>query len=116
MKQPDGGFTVCQGGEEDIRGAYCAMTVISLLNLPLELPPDSPARVKGDETFLTGLGEWISRIQSYDGGIGGSPNSEAHGGYAFCALACLCIMGPPAEIFPKYISSYIFLTTDERFR
>lgn len=45
-------------------GAYCALTIISILNLPLELPPDSPARVKGDETFLTGLYQWISRCQS----------------------------------------------------
>ncbi|CAN9398413.1 unnamed protein product [Alternaria alternata] len=38
MKQVDGGFTMCQGGEEDIRGAFCAMVVLSLTNLPLELP------------------------------------------------------------------------------
>jgi protein farnesyltransferase subunit beta len=101
MKQKDGGFTVCEGGEEDIRGAYCAATILSLLNLPLELPPDSPARVKGDETFLTGLGEWISRTQSFEGGIAGSPTNEGHGAYAFCALACLSLIGPPAETIPK---------------
>ncbi|KAJ6188803.1 hypothetical protein N7519_003711 [Penicillium mononematosum] len=37
LKQPDGGFRVCEGGEEDVRGAYCAMTLISLLDLPLTL-------------------------------------------------------------------------------
>jgi protein farnesyltransferase subunit beta len=101
MKQLDGGFTVCAGGEEDIRGAYCAMTIISLLNLPLELPVGSPARIKGDETFLTGLPEWVSSIQTYEGGIAASPNNEAHGAYAFCALACLSILGPPSETIPK---------------
>jgi protein farnesyltransferase subunit beta len=102
MKQKDGGFTVCEGGEEDIRGAYCAMTIISLLSLPLELPNDSPARVKGDETFLTGLPAWISSIQQFAGGIAGSPTSEGHGGYAFCALACLALIDSPDKIIPKY--------------
>ncbi|OCL05269.1 terpenoid cyclases/Protein prenyltransferase [Glonium stellatum] len=61
MKQQDGGFTLAAEGEEDIRGAFCAMVIIALLNLPLELPPGSPARIKGDETFLTNLPEWIAR-------------------------------------------------------
>lgn len=80
LKQPDGGFQVSVGGEEDIRyvlsydtevshadlldrGAYCAMTVICLLDLPLELPADSPARSHGCDTFLSGLGEWVSRCE-----------------------------------------------------
>lgn len=104
MKQKDGGFTVCEGGEEDIRGAYCAITIISLLSLPLELPQDSPARVNGNETFLTGLPEWISRIQTFEGGIAGSPNNEAHGAYAFCALACLALIDTPEKIIPKYLT------------
>ncbi|KAF2136717.1 uncharacterized protein K452DRAFT_237052 [Aplosporella prunicola CBS 121167] len=103
MKQKDGGFTVTKGGEEDVRGAYCAMVIISLLDLPVQLPPDSPARVKGDETFMTGLPEWISLCQTFEGGIGGAPDNEAHGAYAFCALACLCIMGAPHEIINKYL-------------
>lgn len=103
MKQKDGGFTVCEGGEKDIRGAYCSMTMIALLNLPLELPEDSPARITGNETFLTGLPEWISRCQTFEGGIAGMHDSEAHGAYAFCALACLCIIGPPDIMIPKYL-------------
>jgi len=103
MKQPDGGFTVCEGGEEDIRGAYCSMTIISLLNLPLELPPGSPARIHGNETFLTGLAEWVGRCQTFEGGIAGYPGNEAHGAYAFCALACLSIIGPPSETIPRYL-------------
>jgi protein farnesyltransferase subunit beta len=123
MKQKNGGFTVCSGGEQDIRyatleiragsanifrGAYCAMTVIVLLNLPLELPSDSPARVKGDETFLTGLPEWIGRCQTYEGGIADSPGNEAHGAYAFCGLACLSILGPP-KLITKYVSCTTYL-------
>jgi protein farnesyltransferase subunit beta len=104
MKQADGGFTVCDGGEEDIRGAYCAMTIISLLNIPLDLPADAPARAAGHTTLISGLGEWISSTQTYEGGIASRPSHEAHGGYAFCALAALSILGPPRETIPKYLN------------
>lgn len=101
------------------RAAYCVMVCLSLLNLPLELPDSSPGRVKGNETFLTGLAEWISRCecclpllgvsanhcpgQTYEGGISDSPDHEAHGAYVFCALACLCIIGEPQEVLPKCV-------------
>ncbi len=39
------------------------MVMISLLALPLELPPDAPARAKGLTTFLDGLPEYLSRCK-----------------------------------------------------
>lgn len=39
--------------------------------------------------------------QTFEGGISGAPDTEAHGAYAFCALACLSILGPPHEYIPK---------------
>ena len=39
--------------------------------------------------------------QSFEGGISGSPGTEAHGAYAFCALACLCLLGKPQEMLNK---------------
>ncbi|EDU40933.1 CAL1 Prenyltransferase beta subunit [Pyrenophora tritici-repentis] len=104
MKQADGGFTMCLGGEEDIRGAYCAMVILSLTNLPMELPPDAPARKHGLTSFTDGLGEWVSKCQSWDGGISAEPGNEAHGAYAFCGLACLSILGPPKETLHKYLN------------
>ncbi|KAL8936429.1 MAG: hypothetical protein Q9216_004933 [Gyalolechia sp. 2 TL-2023] len=101
IKQQDGGFRVCVGGEEDVRGGYCAMVMISLLGLPLSLPSDAPARRGGLESFVDGLPGYLSRCQTFEGGISGSPQTEAHGAYAFCALACLGILGPPHEIIPK---------------
>ncbi|THC89166.1 hypothetical protein EYZ11_011383 [Aspergillus tanneri] len=95
LKQGDGGFRVCEGGEEDVRGAYCAMVIISLLDLPLTLPLESEARQYGLESFTSGLSEYLARCQTFEGGISGSPGAEAHGAYAFCALACLCILGKP---------------------
>ncbi|TKA74146.1 hypothetical protein B0A55_06824 [Friedmanniomyces simplex] len=103
VKQADGGFRMAIGAEEDIRGAYCAMTVITLLNLPLELPPDSPARKAGLQSFTDSLGNWIGRCQSYEGGIAGAPNNEVHGAYAFCALACLSILDAPHVSIPAFL-------------
>ncbi|KAL0256482.1 CAAX farnesyltransferase (FTase) subunit beta [Diplodia seriata] len=103
MKQIDGGFTVTDGGEEDVRGAYCAMVIISLLNLPVELPQDAPARTAGLTLFTDRLPEWISSCQTFEGGIGGAPTNEAHGAYAFCALACLCILGAPFDVLNRHL-------------
>ena len=32
-------------------------------------------------------------VQTYEGGFGGVPGMEAHGGYSFCGLAALILMG-----------------------
>lgn len=104
MKQADGGFTMSLNGEEDIRGAYCAITIHSLLSLPLDLPTNAPARSQGLNTFLDGLCEWVSSCQTFEGGIADAPTHEAHGAFAFCGLACLCIVGPPKETLPKYLN------------
>ena len=47
--------------DHDCRGAYCSMTMISLLGLPLDLPPNAPARAKGLTSFTSGLPEYLSR-------------------------------------------------------
>ncbi|EXJ90003.1 protein farnesyltransferase subunit beta [Capronia epimyces CBS 606.96] len=103
LKQPDGGFQISEGGEEDVRGAYCALVAISLLDLPLSLPASSPARSAGFETFMDGLGEYLSRCQTYEGGISASPGNEAHGAYAFCAIACLCLYNTPHAAVNKFL-------------
>ncbi|KAK4252411.1 terpenoid cyclases/protein prenyltransferase alpha-alpha toroid [Corynascus novoguineensis] len=104
LKQPDGGFQVCLGGEEDIRGAYCAAVILTLLRLPLDLTPDSPAYT-GDSSvdLLTGVADYVRRCQTYEGGISGQPNAEAHGAYAFCALGCLALLGHPSRSISSYL-------------
>lgn len=95
------------------------MVVHALLDLPLALPPEAEARQNGLETFTDGLPEYLSRCkwrpllsflavidseiagQTYEGGISGSPGTEAHGAYAFCALACLCLLGRPEVVVPR---------------
>lgn len=110
LKQADGGFQVCEGGEEDTRGAYCALVAISLLNLPLDLPADSPARVHGLQRFTDGLGEYLSRCQTYEGGISDAPGHEAHGAYTFCAIACLCLLDEPSKSFKQYLDIQALLS------
>ncbi|KAI5269654.1 terpenoid cyclases/Protein prenyltransferase [Aureobasidium subglaciale] len=103
VKNPSGGFNMAVNGEQDVRGAYCCMTIHTLLRLPLTLPPASPARRAGLETFTSQLGSWISKCQTFEGGLGGAPDNEAHGAYAFCVLACLCLLDSPSISIPKYL-------------
>ncbi|KYO25880.1 protein farnesyltransferase subunit beta-like [Alligator mississippiensis] len=79
LKQPDGSFLMHIGGEVDVRSAYCAASVASLTNI---ITP----------TLFEGTAVWIARCQNWEGGIGGVPGMEAHGGYTFCGLAALVIL------------------------
>ncbi|XP_068541620.1 protein farnesyltransferase subunit beta isoform X1 [Anas acuta] len=79
LKQPDGSFLMHIGGEVDVRSAYCAAAVASLTNI---LTP----------ALFAGTAEWIARCQNWEGGIGGVPGMEAHGGYTFCGVAALVIL------------------------
>jgi len=80
LRCPDGSFTMHEGGEIDIRGVYCALSVASLLN------------IYTSELFHR-TDEWLLRCQTYEGGFGGTPGMEAHGGYTFCGFAALMLMG-----------------------
>lgn len=42
--------------------------------------------------LIYGVKEFILSCQTYEGGFGGRPCTEAHGGYTFCAVACLSIL------------------------
>lgn len=37
-------------------------------------------------------------LQTYEGGIGGEPGNEAHGGYTYCGLAALALAGCPQAL------------------
>ncbi|GAA5946877.1 hypothetical protein JCM3775_000934 [Rhodotorula graminis] len=87
IKQADGSFVMHDGGEVDVRGCYCALTVATLLNI---LTPD----------LAHNTANFIASCQTYEGGLASSahpfahgdahaaaPLGEAHGGYAFCAAA-----------------------------
>ncbi|GMT11014.1 hypothetical protein PFISCL1PPCAC_2311, partial [Pristionchus fissidentatus] len=77
--QPSGAYTMHHGGEEDIRAPYLALVSASLLKII-------------DSKLTDMVAEWIMSCQTYEGGFGGEPGMEAHGGYTFCAFACLCLL------------------------
>ncbi|CAN1322096.1 Protein farnesyltransferase subunit beta [Linum perenne] len=79
MKDSSGAFRMHDGGEIDARACYGAISVASILNIL-------------DDELIKGVGDYILSCQTYEGGIGGEPGSEAHGGYTFCGLAAMVII------------------------
>ena len=61
-------------GEVDARGIYCALVVASMLNIITD-------------ELKSGCIEFLTSLQSFDGGLGGEAGNEAHGGYTFCGVA-----------------------------
>lgn len=100
LKQPDGSFTVHREGEIDVRATYC-VTCISLI-LGIATPE-----------LFSGVGQAVANCQTYEGGLSASSQTfvnsekggaatlgEAHGGYAYCALAshlCLSVIPNPQQ-------------------
>lgn len=70
-------------GETDIRGVYCAIAVAKL----------SCYSKEDEDRLFENTIEWICSCQTYEGGIGGAPDLEAHGGYTFCGIAALALLG-----------------------
>ncbi|SCV71391.1 BQ2448_2979 [Microbotryum intermedium] len=102
VKQPDGSFIMHRGGEVDVRGCYCALTLATLLNIL------TPSLAHSTSSFIVSC-------QTYEGGLASSshafassssaeeqfsstsshpPLGEAHGGYAFCAAASYAMLRP----------------------
>ena len=73
------GYRMHHDGEVDVSASYTLCSVASLLNI---LTPD----------LIHGAIEYIVQCQTFEGGFGGCPFAEAHGGYTFCALAALHIL------------------------
>jgi len=80
MKAADGSFRMHDDGEADVRGSYCALSVATLTDVL-------------DDQVSSGAAGWLCMCQTYEGGIGATPGEEAHGGYTFCGLAALLLVG-----------------------
>ncbi|XP_046441231.1 protein farnesyltransferase subunit beta-like isoform X2 [Daphnia pulex] len=83
-RNEEGAFALHVGGEVDVRGTYCAVVVAKLTGIV-------------DQKLFSGTSEWILKCQTYEGGFAGTPNQEAHGGYTFCALAALTLLGQESK-------------------
>lgn len=72
-------FRMNKYGESDVRAVYCAAVVSRLTN------------IYTDVLFNTSA-QWVIRCQTYEGGFGGLPGVEAHGGYTFCGFSALILL------------------------
>jgi len=78
-------FRMHHDGEIDVRATYTMMAVASLLQI------DTPVLASASAA------DFVACCQTYEGGFGGEPHSEAHGGYTFCALAALRLLDESAS-------------------
>lgn len=86
VRESNGAFRMHVDGELDVRGAYCAVTVARLCGI-------SP-----NNKLFEGTADWIAQCQTYEGGFGGAPGLEAHGGYSFCGAAAIALLGVTTSV------------------
>lgn len=72
-------FRMHENGECDLRGIY----IVSLIGKTLCMKED----------VFEGVVEEVVACQTYEGGLTNSPGGEAHGGYTFCGVAALSLLG-----------------------
>lgn len=87
MKTSTGGFRVSAAGESDVRAMYSALCVASITGI-----------LERDPTLCDGCSEYVQTLQSFDGGLGGEPGNEAHGGNTYCGVASMVLMGRLHEL------------------
>jgi protein farnesyltransferase subunit beta len=88
----NGSFRMHIDGEMDVRATYCVLAVLHMLQM---IPPGSPS-----SCFFTqpSIADYLSSCQSaWEGGYGGEPGAEAHGGYTYCAVASLQLLHEPSS-------------------
>lgn len=78
-KNLDGSFLLCENGDSDLRGIYCAFSICKMLNIDTTLLADNVL-------------SYILSCQTYEGGFSSIPGAEAHGGYTYCAVATLVLL------------------------
>lgn len=105
-KHDSGRFKVSADGESDTRGAYCALASAALAGLFHVTEEERKSGAQVECALWHNTAQWIARCQTYEGGFGGEPNNEAHGGYSYCALSALSII----EQFRRYRSAELQVT------
>lgn len=93
LQEDDGSFRMHHDGEIDVRATYCLVCVAKLLNLLDNDNGKGNDSNGGPNNFnITAAIDFVARCQTWEGGFGGEPYAEAHGGYAFCATAALFLL------------------------
>eukprot|EP01063_Lacrimia_lanifica_P022589 TRINITY_DN30131_c0_g1_i1.p1 TRINITY_DN30131_c0_g1~~TRINITY_DN30131_c0_g1_i1.p1 ORF type:complete len:368 (+),score=89.51 TRINITY_DN30131_c0_g1_i1:56-1105(+) len=80
LQTPSGCFQCVSGGEADVRFVYSACVTAALLDLRGAFDTERTVR-------------FVQSCEMYDGGFGGNPWCEGHGGTTFCAVASLVLLG-----------------------
>lgn len=83
--QENGAYRMHFGGEIDVRATYTVLCCAKLLN------------IINEDLISPAVTKFVLDCQTFEGGFGGEPGSEAHGGYTFCAVAALQLMGKLGE-------------------
>ncbi|SPJ11190.1 farnesyltransferase beta subunit, putative [Plasmodium sp. DRC-Itaito] len=94
LKCKDGSFRVHINGEIDMRGTYCAISICSMCHI---LTNEVKKNVE----------KYILSCQNYEGGFTSEKFQECHGGYSYCALATLCILGKVNKINLKNLTHWL---------
>uniref|UniRef100_A0A1I8AJ98 Protein farnesyltransferase subunit beta n=1 Tax=Steinernema glaseri TaxID=37863 RepID=A0A1I8AJ98_9BILA len=100
VKNVDGSYALHKDGETDMRGAYCALAVAAITNML-------------DDEIASNTADWITTCQTYEGGFGSGSSCEAHGGYTFCAMASLALLGKTNRV---YIPTLLKWLTNKQMR
>mmetsp|Transcript_18947 Transcript_18947/g.52877 ORF Transcript_18947/g.52877 Transcript_18947/m.52877 type:complete len:665 (-) Transcript_18947:390-2384(-) len=107
-----GGYRMQHDGEVDVRATYTIACCSKLLGILTQPKKGSNSDANGNnananhERQHTVLGrskvvDFVRACQTYEGGIGGEPFSEAHGGYTLCAVAALKLLGALHDHWPS---------------
>jgi protein farnesyltransferase subunit beta len=75
----EGKFMMHAEGECDLRAIFIVTLITKTLNLPTDI--------------LAGVAETVLLSQSHEGGISNVIGGEAHGGFTFCGVAALALLG-----------------------
>lgn len=106
----ESGFMMHEDGEADIRAIYCAVAAYSLLystSLTVNTQANPLATPEGRSLFAH-VDQLVRRAQTYEGGFGGRPGEEAHGGYTYCAVAILRLLEQPVpnqQLLEEWLSA-----------
>lgn len=86
---------------DDVRITYCALAAASFIAGGADDDDDDSCRRR----LAAGCDAFLDKLQSYEGGLAGTPDGEAHAGYTYCALAA-CVLAEHPEIYnaPKLLS------------
>lgn len=97
-------FRMQHDGEIDVRAIYCILAPCHLLGL---LDDGRDCERNNNPLQDLSISRHIAACQTFEGGFGAEPFNEAHGGYTFCALAALRILGTVSLVDIDALQSWL---------